>query len=48
MREEFNIDELLDTKYSYLEFYSMDMWTDNGKIYIEFNVDIEEENEEDF
>ena len=43
MREEFNIDELLDSKYAYLEFYSIDMWTSNGKIYIEFNVDIEED-----
>lgn len=42
-REEFNVDELLDSKYADLEFYSMDMWMDKGKIYIEFNVDIEEE-----
>lgn len=42
-REEFNIDELLDSKYADLEFYSIDMWTDKGKIYIEFNVDIDEE-----
>lgn len=42
-REEFNIDELLDSKYADLEFFSMDMWTDKDKIYIEFNVDIEED-----
>lgn len=42
-REEFNIDELLDSKYADLEFYSIDMWMDKGKIFIEFNVDIEED-----
>ena len=42
-REEFNIDELLDSKYADLEYGSIDMWTDKGKIYIEFNVDIDEE-----
>lgn len=42
-REEFNVDELLDSKYADLEFYSIDMWMSNGKIYLEFNVDIEED-----
>lgn len=42
-REEFDIDELLDSKYADLEYGSVDMWTDKGKIYIEFNVDIEED-----
>lgn len=42
-REEFDIDELLDSKYADLEYDSVDMWTDKGKIYIEFNVDIEED-----
>jgi hypothetical protein len=42
-REEFNIDELLDSKYADLEFYSIDMWMDKGKIYLELNVDIEED-----
>ena len=42
-REEFNVDELLDSKYADLEFYSIDMWMDNGKIYLELNVDIEED-----
>ena len=40
-REEFNVDELLDSKYADLEFYSIDMWMDKGKIYLELNVDIE-------
>ena len=42
-REEFNIDELLDSKYADCEIGSMDMWMDKGRIYIEFNVDIEED-----
>ena len=42
-REEFNIDELLDSKYADCEIDSMDMWMNKGKIYIEFNVDIEED-----
>jgi hypothetical protein len=42
-REEFNVDELLDSKYADLEFYSIDMWMDKGKIYLELNVDIEED-----
>lgn len=39
---EFTAEELRDSKYADLEFGSMDMWMQNGKIYIEFNVDIEE------
>lgn len=42
-REAFNVDELLDSKYADLEFYSIDMWMDKGKIYLELNVDIEED-----
>jgi len=42
-REEFNIDELLDSKYADYEVGSMDMWMHKGQIYIEFNIDIEEE-----
>ena len=42
-RVEFSSEELLDSKYADLEFYSIDMWTDKGKIFIEFNVDIEED-----
>lgn len=40
---EFSRDDFLYSKYSYLEINSIDMWIDKGKIYIEFNVDIEEE-----
>ena len=40
---EFTSDMLLNSKYADLEYGSMDMWTDKGKIYIEFNVDIDEE-----
>lgn len=39
---EFTADMLLDSKYADLEFYSIDMWMDKGKIYLELNVDIEE------
>ena len=42
-REEFNIEELLESKYADLEFYSIDMWMDKDKIYLELNVDIDEE-----
>lgn len=42
-RTEFTAEELLDSKYADLEFYSIDMWMDKGKIYIELNVDIEED-----
>ena len=40
---EFTADMLLDSKYADLEFYSIDMWMDKGKIYLELNVDIEED-----
>ena len=46
-REEFNVDELLDSKYADLEFYSIDMWMDKGKIYLELNVDIDEDDFDD-
>lgn len=42
-RKEFNVDELLDSKYADLEFHSIDMWMNKGKIYLELNVDIEED-----
>lgn len=42
-RTEWNADELLESKYADLEIGSMDMWVDKGKIYIEFNVEIDEE-----
>lgn len=40
---EFSRDDLMYSEYSDLEINSIDMWIDKGKIYIEFNVDIEEE-----
>lgn len=40
---EFTADMLLGSKYADLEFYSIDMWMDKGKIYLELNVDIEED-----
>lgn len=43
-RTEFTAEELLDSKYADLEYGSMDMWIADGKIYIEFNVDIDEDN----
>jgi hypothetical protein len=42
-RTEFNIDELLESKYADCEVGSIDMWMKKGKIYIEFNIDIEED-----
>ncbi len=36
-------DELLWSDYSYCEIGSVDMWTDFGTIYIEFNIEIDEE-----
>ena len=44
-RDEWTAEELNWHEYSYLEIGSMDMWMDKGKIYIEFNVDIEEEDD---
>lgn len=44
---EFTADMLLDSKYADLEFYSIDMWMDKGKIYLEFNVDIDEDDFDD-
>ena len=44
---EFTADMLLDSKYADLEFYSIDMWMDKGKIYFELNVDIEEDDFDD-
>ena len=36
-------DELLSTEYADLEYGSMDIWIDKGRIHIEFNVDIDPE-----
>jgi hypothetical protein len=43
---EFNRDDLLYSEYSDYEIGSMDMWIDKGRIHIEFNIEVEE-NEED-
>ena len=40
---EFSRDDLLDSAYSDYDICSMDMWIDNGKIHIEFNIEVEEE-----
>lgn len=40
---EFTADMLLDSRYADLEFYGIDMWMDKGKIYLELNIDIEED-----
>ena len=44
---EFSRDDLLYSKYEEYEDYGVDMWISNGKIYIEFNIEVEED-EEDF
>ena len=43
---EFNRDDLLFSNYSDYEICSMDMWAKNGVIHIEFNIEIEEEDDE--
>ena len=43
---EFNRDDLLYSEYADYEIGSMDMWIDKGRIHIEFNVEVEEENED--
>ena len=42
-RDEWTFDDLRWHKYSYYEIGSVDMWMQDGKIYIEFNVEIDEE-----
>ena len=42
-RTEFDSETLLDSKYADLEIGSMDMWMQDGKIYIEFNVETDED-----
>lgn len=46
---DFTYDELLDSKYADLEYGSMDIWMDieRGKIFVEFNVDIAEDDFDD-
>ena len=48
-RDEFTWDELRDSKYADLEYGSMDIWMDlkRGKIFIELNVDIDEDDFDD-
>ena len=36
-------DDLLYSDYADYEICSMDMWVDNGKIHIEFNIEVDEE-----
>ena len=42
---EFNRDDLLFSDYADYEIGSVDMWIGNGRINIEFNIEIEEEDE---
>ena len=42
---EFNRDDLLYSDYADYEIGSMDMWIDKGRIHIEFNIEIDEEDE---
>ena len=44
---EFNRDDLLYSKYADYEVGSIDMWIDKGRIHIEFNIEIDEEEDED-
>ena len=40
---EFNRDDLLYSEYADYEIGSTDMWIDKGRIHVEFNIEIEEE-----
>lgn len=40
---ELSRDDLLYSDYADYEIGSMDMWIDNGRIHIEFNIEIDEE-----
>lgn len=40
---EFNRDDLLYSDYADCEIGSMDMWIDTGRIHIELNIEIDEE-----
>ena len=42
---EFNRDDLLYSKYADYEVGSTDVWIDKGRIHIEFNIEIDEEEE---
>jgi len=47
VKTEINIDELSWSEYVDLEIGSMDMWLDKGKIHIELNVEIDEEEDDE-
>jgi len=40
---EFHREDLWYSKYADYEIGSIDMWVDDGKLHIEFNIEIEEE-----
>ena len=40
---EFNRDDLLYSEYADYEIGSVDMWITNGRIHVEFNIEVEEE-----
>lgn len=42
---EFSREDLMCSHYADYEICSMDMWVDNGKIHIEFNIEVEDEDE---
>lgn len=42
---ELSRDDLLYSRYADCEIGSMDMWVDKGRIHIEFNVELDEEDE---
>ena len=42
-KTDLNIDELLYSDYADYEIGGTDMWIDNGKIHIEFNIEVDEE-----
>ena len=44
-RAELNIDEVLSSEYSDYEVCGVDIWIDKNRIYIEFNIEIYEEDE---
>jgi hypothetical protein len=43
---EFSRDDLMCSEYADYEIGSMDMWVDGGKIHIEFNIEIDEEDDD--
>lgn len=44
-KTDLNIDELLYSDYADYEIGGTDMWIDNRKIHIEFNIEVDEEDE---